>query len=72
MDRRISIHAWVDRDSDGFWVAHIEKFDADIPFGANPVTVRYTLPLPSSATHEQAEQAFYDLVQKELQRYGCI
>lgn len=57
------------RDADGFWVAYVED-------GAQPpenravgtVRTRYTLPVPPSATCEEAAAAFRALMAREGRR----
>ena len=67
-----SIQASFERDDSGFWIAHIEQLciSDDSQDHKYPVTVRHTLPVPASATHEQAQEAFFDLLAREMRRYG--
>lgn len=65
-------YAYFDRDADGFWTAYIEE-DAGTPesrrFGS--VRRREALPVPMSATREEAERAFVRLMSREARcRYG--
>lgn len=66
----VTFQASFERDSDGFWVAHIEQTGgpSDGCRVSAPVTVRHTLPVPPSATHEQAQEAFFELLEREMSR----
>lgn len=64
--------ACFDRDADGFWVAYIEE-DAGTPEnrGIGVVRRRQTLPVPMSATRDEAERAFIRLMSRESRcRHG--
>lgn len=60
------MRAYFDRDAQGFWMAYIEE-DREIPenCGIGTVRRRQTLPVPQSATREQAEAAFRRLMSRE-------
>lgn len=71
MRNAISIRASFGRDKEGFWVAHIEQLPIEGERTYNPsFSTRHTLPVPASATHEQAQEAFYELLNREMRRYG--
>lgn len=66
---RVTFSASFERDSDGFWIAHIEQLGpSDSYLNSSPATVRHTLPVPPSATHEQAQEAFFALLEREISR----
>lgn len=54
------------RDNEGFWVAYIEE-EPDTPenHGIGTVRRRQTLPVPPSATRDEAERAFLRLMSRE-------
>lgn len=52
------MRAELGRDPYGFWVAYVEEPEERGRSGAYPVKVRHPLPVPSSATQEEAEAAF--------------
>lgn len=60
------MRAHVYRDEAGFWMAHIEE-QADSPEGRGIGAVyrRQTLPVPATATREQAEHALRMLMSRE-------
>ena len=53
------------RDNEGFWVAYIEE-EPDTPenHGIGTVRRRQTLPVPPSATRDEAERAFLRLMSR--------
>lgn len=61
--------ATVARDSQGFWAAYFEE-ETHTPDGRRFGTVLYrrTLPVPYSATREQAEAALARIVSEEARR----
>lgn len=53
------VRAELGRDPYGFWVAYVEAPEDRGEEGSSyPVMVRHPLPVPSSATREEAEAAF--------------
>ena len=63
------MRAQVYRDTEGFWVARIEE-QPDNPEnrGTGAVYRRQVLPVPASATREEAEHALSLLMSREARR----